>query len=108
MSTEDICIAILGEISSHARSKPFNKKVSHADHIASFETSSSRVQLEEDWVVIDAELVSTKVEIYSKYYNRRNCEICWGLDWKKAYLTLSIFFLIDKMVLKIIVATALL
>ncbi|EYU23245.1 hypothetical protein MIMGU_mgv1a020552mg, partial [Erythranthe guttata] len=56
MTTEEICITVLGENSSYAKSKGLNRKVSGVDAISSFEASSSRARLEEELANTQSEL----------------------------------------------------
>ncbi|XP_012832659.1 PREDICTED: uncharacterized protein LOC105953533 isoform X2 [Erythranthe guttata] len=66
MSTEQICITVLGENSSYAKCKGLNRKSSRSDVCSSFESSSSRARLEEELVSTQAELSNTKVELSSQ------------------------------------------
>ncbi|EYU18266.1 hypothetical protein MIMGU_mgv1a018229mg, partial [Erythranthe guttata] len=63
MSTEEICIEVLGENSSYAKSKGLNRKASGVDAISTFEASSSRARLEEELANTQSELANTQSQL---------------------------------------------
>ncbi|EYU17393.1 hypothetical protein MIMGU_mgv1a025543mg, partial [Erythranthe guttata] len=63
MSTKEICIEVLGENSSYAKSKGLNRKASGVDAISTFEASSSRARLEEELANTQSELANNQSQL---------------------------------------------